>query len=221
MRGYDDVKKGEYVSLEVSDSGIGIEDRYLDRIFEPFFSRKELGRSGTGLGMAVVWGTVKDHNGYIEVRSKLGQGTTFMLYFPLRRQAIAPSVKKQWEAYRGAGERVLVVDDVDTQRKIASEILKTLGYQVSTAESGEAAVAQIKDNPVDLVLLDMIMPPGINGYETYKKMVAINPGQRAIIASGYSESDQVRAAQKLGAGAYIRKPYTLANLAEAVHNTLH
>lgn len=221
MRGYDDVKKGEYVSLEVSDTGIGIEDKHLDQIFEPFFSRKVLGRSGTGLGMAVVWGTVKDHNGYIEVKSKLGQGTTFVLYFPLCRQAIKAAVQKQWAAYRGAGEQVLVVDDVDTQRKIASEILKTLGYQVSTAESGEAAVAFLKDHPIDLVLLDMIMPPGINGYETYKKMVAINPGQRAIIASGYSESDQVRAAQKLGAGAYIRKPYTLANIAEAVHNTLN
>lgn len=220
MRGYDEVKKGEYVGIEVSDTGIGIEARYLDRIFEPFFSRKELGRSGTGLGMAVVWGTVKDHNGYIEVKSSLGEGTTFMLYFPLCRQEIKAVIPKQWEAYRGGGESVLVVDDADTQRTIASEILKALGYTVATAENGEAAVAYLQDHAVDLVLLDMIMPPGINGYETYQKMVAISPGQRAIIASGYSESEQVRAAQKLGAGEYIRKPYTLANIAEAVHKAL-
>jgi signal transduction histidine kinase len=220
MRGYSDVKKGEYVCLAVSDTGIGIEDKYVDHIFEPFFSRKKLGRSGTGLGMSVVWGTVKDHNGYIEVKSKVGAGTSFVLYFPLCRQKIKKVVPKQWEAYRGKGELVLVVDDAKTQRTIASEILKTLGYQVTTAVSGEAAVEFLKDNPVDLVLLDMIMPPGINGYETYKKMVAINPKQRAIIASGYSESNQVRAAQKLGAGEYIRKPYTLANIAEAVHNSL-
>jgi CheY-like chemotaxis protein len=220
MRGYDEVKKGEYVSIAVSDTGIGIEDRYLDQIFEPFFSRKELGRSGTGLGMAVVWGTVKDHKGYIEVKSQVGAGTTFTLYFPLCRQKIKAVVPKQWEAYGGKGELVLVVDDADTQRTIASEILKTLGYTVATVESGEAAVAYLQKHTVDLVLLDMIMPPGINGYETYKQMVAINPRQRAIIASGYSESEQVRAAQKLGAGEYIRKPYTLANIAEAVHKAL-
>jgi signal transduction histidine kinase len=220
MRGYDEVQKGEYVSLAVSDTGNGIEERYLDRIFEPFFSRKKLGRSGTGLGMAVVWGTVKDHNGYIEVESSVGEGTTFFLYFPLCRQEIKKVVPKQWEAYSGMGESVLVVDDAETQRKIASEILTTLGYKVATAESGEAAVAYVQDHSVDLVLLDMIMPPGIDGYETYRRMVAIDPRQRAVIASGYSESEQVRAAQKLGAGEYIRKPYTLANIAEAVHKAL-
>jgi len=181
-----------------------------------------MGRSGTGLGMAVVWGTVKDHGGHIEAESKPGQGTTFTLYFPAVRQA------KTMQGFRplpvaqfhGDGKTVLVVDDVETQREVALIMLEKLGYRATAVESGEAAVAYLETNQVDILLLDMIMNPGINGLETYQRILAIRPGQKAVIASGYTETEQVRAAQRLGAGRYIRKPYSLDLLGSALRDTL-
>jgi two-component system cell cycle sensor histidine kinase/response regulator CckA len=123
--------------------------------------------------------------------------------------------------HRGAGQSILVVDDIREQREIASEILSELGYQVHTASSGEAAVEFLKNRPIDLLLLDMIMDPGMDGLDTYRKIVVLHPGQRAVIASGYSETERVKEAQKLGAGIYLRKPYTIENLARAIDHELN
>ena len=133
VRGYDEVQKGDYVLLEVSDTGIGISPEDLPRLFEPFFTKKVMGRSGTGLGMAVVWGTVNDHKGYIDVESFQGKGTTMNLYFPVTRKKIVEN-KKDYpvESYLGNGESILVVDDVEKQREIASMILSQLNYSVNT-----------------------------------------------------------------------------------------
>ncbi|MCX5883651.1 MAG: ATP-binding protein, partial [Deltaproteobacteria bacterium] len=222
ISGYDDVKEGDYVSLAVSDEGTGISKADIERIFEPFFTRKEMGRSGTGLGMSVVWGTVKDHDGYIDVQSCEGQGTTFTLYFPLSRSQLPesePSVSI--ESYKGNGETILVVDDVEEQRQIATQLLQKLGYSVHDVSSGEAAVEYLHTESADLVMLDMIMPPGIGGLETYRKILALHPEQKAIIASGFSESTQVQEAQLLGAGCYIKKPYSLENIGLAVKKELN
>ena len=222
ISGYDDVKEGDYVSLAVSDEGTGISKADIERIFEPFFTRKEMGRSGTGLGMSVVWGTVKDHDGYIDVQSCEGQGTTFTLYFPLSRSQLPesePSVSI--ESYKGNGETILVVDDVEEQRQIATQLLQKLGYSVHDVSSGEAAVEYLQTESADLVMLDMIMPPGIGGLETYRKILALHPEQKAIIASGFSESTQVQEAQLLGAGCYIKKPYSLENIGLAVKKELN
>ncbi|MCD4717709.1 MAG: response regulator, partial [Desulfobacterales bacterium] len=221
IRGYDDVKEGDYVILTVSDTGTGISPGDLDRIFEPFYTKKVMGRSGTGLGMAVVWGTVKDHKGYIDVQSTEGKGTTFTIYFPVTREEIneketSLSIKK----YMGKGESILVVDDVEEQREIAFRILKKLGYSVTSVSSGEEAVDYIKDNSADLLVLDMIMDPGIDGFETYKRILELHPGQKAIIASGFSETESVGEAQRLGAGIYIKKPYTLEKIGLAVREEL-
>ncbi len=222
IQGYDDIEEGDYVTLTVSDTGIGISPKDIDRIFEPFYTKKEMGRSGTGLGMAVVWGTVKDHKGYIDIESTVGKGTTFTLYFPVTRKILIKDERlKSIERVMGKGESVLVVDDVADQREIASEMLEKLGYTVRAVSSGEEAVDYMKTHSADLLILDMIMDPGIDGLETYKKILKLHPGQKAIIASGYSETNHVKEAQRMGAGAYIKKPYTIEQLGEAAYKELN
>jgi two-component system cell cycle sensor histidine kinase/response regulator CckA len=216
-----DIQDEDYIVLVVSDNGMSIAQKDMDRIFEPFYTKKIMGRSGTGLGMAVVWGSVKDHNGHIEVQSTEGKGSTFSLFFPATRDKIVEEKPLSFIAdLMGQGESILVVDDVQEQREIASTILKKLGYSVTTASSGEEAVEHIKKKPVDLVLLDMIMAPGIDGYETYKQMIQIRPGQKAVIVSGYSETKRVKKAQELGAGMYVKKPYLLKRIGLAIKTEL-
>ncbi|MFH2219393.1 MAG: ATP-binding protein [Pseudomonadota bacterium] len=221
IHGYDEVKEGDYVSLSVSDTGIGISSRDLERIFEPFYTKKIMGKSGTGLGTAVVWGTVKDHKGYVDVKSTLGKGTHFTLYFPVTRQEL-PDEKatSSFEDFMGKGESILIVDDMENQREIASGMLKKLGYSVSSVSSGEEAVAYMKENSADLLVVDMIMEPGIDGLETYKKIIEIHPGQKAIIASGFSETERVKEAQRLGAKAYVKKPYLIEKIGQVVRSAL-
>jgi PAS domain S-box-containing protein len=212
--------EGEYVHLKVQDTGVGISDEDRERIFEPFFTKKKMGNSGTGLGMSVVWATVQDHRGHIEVTSKEGRGTQFDLYFPATREAFEePHDRFVLEEFQGR-ESILVVDDVEEQRMIASQMLTKLGFQVETAESGEAAIARLGQDSFDLVILDMIMSPGMDGLDTYERMLTIAPGQAAIIASGFSESERVHRMQQMGAGAYLKKPYTMENLARTVRGAL-
>jgi PAS domain S-box-containing protein len=214
---FDDIDKGDYVTVAVTDTGIGISPEDIERIFEPFYTKKSMGRSGTGLGMAVVWGTVKDHRGYIDIESKEGEGTSIRLYFPVTRREFTKEFDYfSLENLMGNGESILVVDDVKEQREIASEMLEKLGYSVKTVASGEKAVDFFRENSVDLMILDMIMEPGIDGLETYRKVLEISPSQKAIIASGYSESQRVKEAQKLGAGTYVKKPYLLDKFGRAV-----
>lgn len=221
ISGYEQVNEGDYVVLRIEDKGMGIAPEDLSRIFEPFYTKKVMGRSGTGLGMAVVWGTVQDHNGYINVNSHLGEGTEFVLYFPVTREKVEEvSDQIDFDTYMGRGEKVLVIDDVEEQRKIASALLSRLNYQVQTVESGEAAIALLKKELFDILVLDMIMDPGISGLETYTKILDIHPGQKAVIASGYAENQLVKETQDLGAGAYVRKPYTIENIGMAIREEL-
>jgi len=221
IRGYDDVQEGDYVILTVSDAGIGMSPEDMERIFEPFYTKKVMGRSGTGLGMAVVWGTVKDHNGYIDVQSEQGKGTTFTMYIPVTRREIAGKEEAlPRKEYTGEGESILVVDDAEEQRDIASGMLQKLGYSVTSAASGEEALDYLKNNSVDLLVLDMIMDPGMDGLESYKRILELHPGQKAVIASGFSETERVKEAQRLGAGQYIKKPYTLEKIGLAVKEEL-
>ena len=164
VKGYEEIPRGEYVTLTVTDKGMGISSMDMGRIFEPFYTKKTMGRSGTGLGMAVVWGTVKDHNGYIDIQSTQGKGSIFKLYFPVSmREPAKVEPPIGIESYMGNGESVLVVDDEVEQREITSGILKKLGYQVSSVPSGEKAVEYMNHHSVDLIVLDMIMDPGIDG----------------------------------------------------------
>ena len=221
IQGYDAIREGDYVVLTVSDTGEGISSVDLKRIFEPFYTKKVMGRSGTGLGLAVVWGTVKDHHGYIDVESEEGKGSVFTMYFPVTREdVLADRLPVSLSEYMGSGETVLVVDDVRGQRDLAVRMLGRLGYNVTSVGSGEAAVDYIGSHRVDLVVLDMIMDPGMDGLETYRRILEIRPGQKAIIVSGFAETERVKEAHDLGAGAYVRKPYLLERLGLAVRREL-
>jgi len=221
VKGWEEIAEGDCVVLQVSDSGEGIPPEDMDRIFEPFYTKKVMGRSGTGLGMTVVWGTVKDHKGHIDVKSAVGVGTTFTLYFPGKGPSSGRARRKlDIREYMGRGETILVVDDEKRQREIAYLMLTELGYSVSTISSGEEAVEYLKSNSADLLLLDMIMDPGIDGLETYRQILKLHPGQKAIIASGFADRDRVKKAQELGAGPDLKKPYTLEKLCITVRNAM-
>jgi signal transduction histidine kinase len=220
LKRYEEIRVGEYAVLTVTDNGTGITSRDLERIFDPFFTRKIMGRSGTGLGLTIVWNTMQDHKGYVDIVTEK-QGSSFSLYFPITREPVKDKeVASSIEDYRGNGQTVLVVDDQEDQRKITCAILTKLGYKANAVSSGEEAVEYVKNHPVDLVILDMIMDPGINGRETYERILRFYPHQKAIITTGYSLTDEVKAAQKLGAGQYVKKPYNLEKLGTAVRDEL-
>jgi PAS domain S-box-containing protein len=216
--GYDNIEPGMYTILIVTDTGVGIDPRDYKRLFEPFYTKKEMGRSGSGLGLSIVYGVVKDHNGYIDVRSEPNKGSEFILYFP------ATGDKTESETFtctdiRGH-ERVLVVDDVLEQRELAVTILGSLGYKVNSAANGHEAIEKLSLGGVDVVVLDMIMEPKFDGLDTYREIIKMYPGQKAIITSGFSETDRVREAERLGVGKYIRKPYTMQKLGKAIREML-
>jgi PAS domain S-box-containing protein len=218
--GFEIVPEGEYAILEVSDTGIGMPQSDLEKIFEPFYTKKKLGRSGTGLGMSVVWGAIKDHDGFIDIITEEGSGTTFVLYYPASRSEIESPSPVYVEDYLGKGESILIVDDAPEQRDLAKRMMERLGYNVTTAASGEEAVALIKKRSFDVLILDMVMPPGIDGLATYREILKIIPNQKAVIASGFAKTDRVNETQKLGAGTYIKKPYTLEKIGLAVRAEL-
>ena len=215
------IYKGDYSVLIVSDTGSGIPEKYLKKIFEPFFTKKEMGRSGTGLGLAVVWGAIKDHHGYIDVQSVEGRGTSFTLYLPATQERISNTGTSQsLQELLGKGEKVLIIDDSKSQREIASGMLEQLNYHVDSVASGEEAVAYLQEFPSDLLLLDMILENGIDGLETYERILQFNPSQKAIITSGYAETNRVRKAQDIGAIIYLKKPYSLLDLGVAIKSEL-
>jgi len=211
---------GEYSVISISDTGEGIENEDLERIFEPFYTKKVMGLSGTGLGLTVVWNTVKDHNGGVSVQSS-DSGTVFDLYFPATRKNVTPVTSdKDIDKLMGKGEKILIIDDEKLQQELASELLTLLGYTVHSVSSGEEALIYLQNAEVDLLLLDMIMAPGINGRKTYEKLIRTHPGQKAIITSGYSENDEVKKTQQLGAGEFVKKPYQMHQLGQAVKKEL-
>ncbi len=219
--GYENISEGSYAVLSIQDHGVGISADDLKKVFEPFYTKKVMGRSGTGLGLAIVWNTVHDHQGFIDIASEVGKGTRIDLYFNITMEELAQDGHPvEIETFRGRNEKILVVDDVREQREIAQRILNRLGYTVSLAASGEEAIRCIHDSEIDLVVLDMIMEPGIDGLETYQRLRAVRPEIKAIIVSGYAETDRVRKALALGAGRYIRKPYTIESIGIAIRNEL-
>jgi PAS domain S-box-containing protein len=220
LKVYDEINIGEYAVLSVSDNGLGIPPEDLDRVFEPFYSKKVMGRSGTGLGLTVVWNVMKEHDGYVNVEST-EKGTTFDLYFPITRAELSDEdFEIPLEGLKGNGEKIMVVDDIETQRDISSRILEKLGYEVYAVPSGEEAVEYLKEHTVDLLLLDMIMDPGISGRETFERILKIHPSQKAIIVSGLAETDEVKQTQRLGAGKYVKKPLTLFKIGTAIKEEL-
>ncbi len=212
------IPKGEFVKLTISDNGSGISVDNMARIFEPFFTTKAAeGKRGSGLGLSVVYSVIEDHGGYMDFKSELGIGTTFYIYFPITRESIPV---RSAEKITGGKEKILVVDDDITQLDVTGLLLKKLGYKVKTAESGERAVEMLKNAKFDLLILDMIMPGGMDGTETYRQSLDLNPQQKAVVVSGYAESARVEEAVKLGASSFLRKPLTMKSIAHAVRKAL-
>ena len=216
-----DPKPGRYVLLTISDTGFGIDKKTLERIFEPFFTTKGMGR-GTGLGLASVYGIIKGHGGYIDVDSKIGEGTTFTIYLPASEALISdelPAVER--EEIKEGDETILLVDDEIMILDIAREILKAMGYHVLTAKNGEEAVEIYRGNKdsIELVLLDMIMP-GMGGGDVYDQMKEVNPDIKALLSSGYSIDGEAMEILKRGCDGFIQKPFKMKALSEKIRKVL-
>lgn len=215
---YGHVPEGEYIKFTITDSGCGISREIIPSIFDPFFTTKSAdSKRGSGLGLSVVQAVVEDHGGYIDVKSEPGKGASFYVYFP----AVGKCVKADDAGeLMGGHEKVLLVDDDRMQREVALSLLKKLGYDATAVESGEKALEYLADHPQDLILLDMVMPSGMDGAETFEKIVQIYPEQKAIIVSGYADSARIEAALRQGARGFVGKPLSLKSIARAVRDAL-
>jgi CheY-like chemotaxis protein len=202
----------------VADTGCGIAPEAQASIFEPFYTTKKAGsKRGSGLGLSVVHAVVRDHDGYIDLDSQVGVGTSVYLYLPITHDQISDIDEP---AVPGGQEKILVVDDDQIQRNVTSSLLMKLGYEVTVAESGEEAIEYLREQQCELLVLDMVMPGGIDGTETFRQATVVQPGLRAVIVSGYAESGRMGVAQALGAGAFLKKPLTLKTIAAAVRGEL-
>jgi PAS domain S-box-containing protein len=218
-RNYPEFKPGKYVKISIKDTGIGMPKDVKDNIFEPFFSTKGEGK-GTGLGLATVYGIVKNHNGHINVNSEPSEGTVFIIYFPVSDKQIIDVIEKE-EVIKGEA-LILVVDDEDDLRDMAGTLLQDLGYKVLMATNGIEAIEIFKDkfNDIDLVILDMIMPEMAGG-ETFLEMKKINPDVKVVLSSGYSQDGKATEILNDGVKTFIQKPYTMANLSQCISITLN
>ncbi|MFH1350135.1 MAG: PAS domain S-box protein [Pseudomonadota bacterium] len=214
-------KPGEYVLLSVSDSGHGMEKEVLDHIFEPFFTTKETGK-GTGLGLAMVYGIVKNHHGYITCESEPGRGAIFKIYFPaVEKEMEEVEAEEEASEIKGGSETILLVDDEENIRDLGQNMLARFGYTVITAQEGESAIElyQKGKNRVDLVILDLIMP-GMGGRRCLEKLIDINPLIKVIIATGYSTDGTTKKEIKEWAKGFMDKPYKLRQMLETVREVL-
>jgi CheY-like chemotaxis protein len=213
-------KPGRYVMLSVSDTGVGMDKETLDRVFEPFFTTKEMGR-GTGLGLATVYGAVKQHEGFIYAYSEPGSGTVFRLYFPVLVGAAEPrEIQIEEPPQKGTGT-ILLADDYEGIRESTREMLLALGYEVIAARDGFEAVQLFKKNTdqIDLVLLDVVLPTH-SGPEVYSQISTIRPGTKVIFASGYTaENALLKSAIQKGI-AVLQKPFSMSSLSRAIRDAL-
>lgn len=214
---------GDYVSLAVQDSGVGIPERYLTKIFDPYFSTKE---KGSGLGLATSYSIIKNHGGVIDVSSAPGKGTIFTVYLPATRAArhkTGPSAA----AGRTVGRtcRVLVMDDEQLVRVVAGELLRELGHEVEFAEHGDAAIgkyrlAKAEGRPFDLVILDLTIRGGKGGAETLRELLKIDPGVKAVVSSGYSDNAETADYKAHGFRAFLKKPYDMRELGRVLNEVM-
>ena len=217
-----DISPGNYIRTTVEDTGTGIPESLKNKIFEPFFTTKPTGK-GTGMGLSLVYSTVKNHEGFIEAFNRKGSGAVFSVYFPLTTEKIDTEIKS--ENYKpkisNINKSILVVDDEEVLRNMASEVLSKEQYRILTAEDGEQALEIFKEkwHDIDLVLLDLVMPK-INGYDTYIQMKSINPEVKAIITTGYSFNENIPELLKNGIKDIIMKPYKLSVLLDTISKTI-
>jgi PAS domain S-box-containing protein len=218
-------KAGQYVTISVHDTGIGMDAQTKDRIFEPFFTTKEMGR-GTGLGLASVYGAVKGHGGYIDVESEIGKGTTFRIYLPVKRLTGGEEPNELQQETLNPPEppsrgMILLVDDEQAVRKVATEILRKLHFEVIAAESGREALRLYKENrkEIVLVILDIVMP-GMGGSEVYQELCTIDSEVKVLLCSGYSIQGEADRLIGIGASDFIQKPFSLRSLEKSINGIL-
>jgi PAS domain S-box-containing protein len=217
-----EARAGKFVCLTTTDSGCGIAPEILRRIFEPFFTTKEVGK-GTGLGLATVYGIIKQHQGWIEVESQLGQGTTFRVYLPEAAESCEVSTERPTEcAVRGGTESILVVEDEQAVRELVCSLLVSHGYKVLQAESGVRALEVWREHKREIALLltDVVMPDRINGRELAEQLWADRPALKVIFTSGYSADVIGKDLATRRGFNYVQKPYHPRKLAMAVRDCL-
>lgn len=218
-----DIAPGKYVCLSFEDNGVGIAPAIRDKIFEPFYSNKKMGASGTGLGMSLVWNAVADHQGGLVLRH-LDPGTLIKIYLPITQNDHIEEEElahNKAMAYQGVGETILIVDDDPRQCFLGTSILTSLGYQATSVSSGEDAISWLAENKADLLVLDMLLGDGIDGATTYSQALKIDSEQKAIIVSAFANRSDVTAVLRRGAHTLVHKPYTIEQIARAVHDALH
>jgi two-component system cell cycle sensor histidine kinase/response regulator CckA len=210
---------GHYVKISITDTGTGMDEKTMKRIFDPFFTTKEMGR-GTGLGLAMVYGIIKGHNGIINVYSEPGHGTTFTLYLPASEKEALKEKSFSLELLNGS-EAILIVDDEPIVLSVSKEILESLGYTVYGMGSGEEAINFYKEmkNSIDLIILDMIMP-GLSGSETFDRIKEFNSSAKILLSSGYSLNGQAKKILAKGCRGFIQKPFDIAQISRKIREVL-
>jgi signal transduction histidine kinase len=211
---------GRYVKFTLTDTGIGMDAETLSRAMEPFFTTKEKGK-GTGLGLASVFGTVKSHNGYFELASNINQGTRAEIYLPLTENVEEKAREVPQEIPKGHG-RILLVDDEEMVRTVATEMIDLLGYSVVISSDGQNALEYYKSHwrDIDLVVLDIVMPR-LGGYDCFMAMKEINPGIKAFVFSGYVVNNEVKKMLAHGAAGFVQKPFDIKSFSKAIQGALN
>ncbi|MBA7551511.1 Sensor kinase CckA [subsurface metagenome] len=213
------IEPGRYAKISVTDTGEGMDEVTQKRIFDPFFTTKDMGR-GTGLGLASVYGIIKNHGGIINVYSEKGEGTTFNIYLPASEKKVTEKKQVAEKLLKGT-ERVLLVDDEDIIINVGSQMLKKLGYEILTAGNGKEAIELYRANKdrVDMVILDIIMPD-MGGGEAYDKLKRINPGIKVLLSSGYSIEGRATEILEQGCNGFIQKPFNMEQLSQKIREIL-
>ncbi len=210
---------GRYVKISVTDTGVGMDKATREKIFDPFFTTKMMGR-GTGLGLASAYGIIKNHNGFIQVYSEKGEGTTFTIYLPASDKEVLVEKKSNGDILKGS-ETILLVDDEDMVTDVAQELLERLGYRVLLADNGKTALEVYEKNRerIDLVVLDMIMPD-MGGGDTYDGLKKLDPAVKVLLSSGYSINGQVTEILGRGCNGFIQKPFKMNELSQKIREVL-
>jgi CheY-like chemotaxis protein len=211
-----DRSSGKFVSITITDTGIGMDREIQQRIFEPFFTTKDQGK-GTGLGLSVVYGVVNAHDGFITMRSAVGQGSTFSIYLPLLKEREALDAEPETASLSPGTERVLVVDDESHVGEVIAGMLTELGYNVKIARGGREAIELVEhDGSFNAVVLDMNMPE-MGGKETFFRLKELNPSLRIIVSTGYSNTSIESSPLQNSIDGFLQKPYQLQELSRVLH----